>query len=562
MTIASPASHAPTDEWIEHVSEQIKEREAIEVAADPVTANPEPGPVTASRRWQAQLPSPLVVLGLLALAGLSALLSLQDQNVSLWVDEAQSIGIASHPLAEHPELLAQDGSPPLYYVLLHGWMALFGTSAAAVRSLSLVFAVVTVPVAWWMARSLFGSSVAWIAAVLFGASPYLVTYGREARMYTLAVLLVLVSTTAFVHAFAYRRRRWLPPFVAALALVLYTHNWGLFLALSMALALVPCLLASNDRRQTVRDAAMAFGAVALFYAPWAPTLLAQARHTAAPWSRTPLVREAVSVVGVVLGDERALVALLVAAGVPLALLALRPRTGTGAAVGAMAIMVGAGVAMAWLASQVQPAWADRYLGIFLAPILLLAALGLSRAGSSGLVAFALVVLFWTQPLGRITGLREAPAPDDKSNVEQVAAVLAPRLKPDDLVISTQMEQLPVLRYYLGPSLRYADPTGIVADPTVADWTDALERMTAADVARDLLPLVRDLPAGGHVVLVCPLLTTEPGDAAWFRAMDLTCRSLRSELGAGVALRRVLGPVPPGPLEETTTPVFALLYEKR
>jgi hypothetical protein len=37
-----------------------------------------------------------------------------------------------------PGLLRQDGSPPLYYLLLHGWMALAGDGEAAARSLSLV----------------------------------------------------------------------------------------------------------------------------------------------------------------------------------------------------------------------------------------------------------------------------------------------------------------------------------------------------------------------------------------------------------------------------------------
>ena len=499
--------------------------------------------------------------GLLLLSALATLLHLEALDISMWVDEAQSVGIASSPITEIPGLLARDGSPPLYYLLLHPWMALFGTSEAAVRSLALVFATVTVPVAWWAARSLFGTRAAWLAAALVATSPYLAVYSRETRMYTLAVLLVLVCTTAFLQAFAYGRRRWLPAFVVTLALVLYTHNWGLFLALSMALALVPCLVASDDRRRTVLDAALAFGGAALLYAPWVPTLLSQARHTAAPWSKIPLAREAVSVVGVVLGDERVLVALVVAAGVPLAAQALRPRTSSGAAVGAMSIMVVAGVAIAWLASQVQPAWADRYLGIFLAPMLLLAALGLSRAGTTGLVAFALVLLLWTQPLGRVTGLREAPAPDEKSNVEQVTTVLRTRLRPGDLVVSTQMEQVPVLRYYLGPSLRYADPTGLVDNPQVADWTDAVERMAAADITREVLPIVRDLPAGGQVALVCPILTTEPGDAGWFRAMDLSCQALRSALDADEELRRVLGPVPAEPLEETRTPVFTLLYEK-
>ena len=47
----------------------------------------------------------------------------------LWLDEAQSVAIAHLPLPDLFDALEQDGSPPLYYLLLHVWTALFGTSA-------------------------------------------------------------------------------------------------------------------------------------------------------------------------------------------------------------------------------------------------------------------------------------------------------------------------------------------------------------------------------------------------------------------------------------------------
>ena len=53
-----------------------------------------------------------------------------------WVDESMSIGIASHPISEIPTVLRQDGTPPLFYVLLHVWMRLFGTGEQATASLS------------------------------------------------------------------------------------------------------------------------------------------------------------------------------------------------------------------------------------------------------------------------------------------------------------------------------------------------------------------------------------------------------------------------------------------
>ena len=51
-----------------------------------------------------------------------------------------------------PTFLKRDGAPPLYYVLLHGWMGVFGDSDLAVRSLSGVIGVVTVPLVWLAGR--------------------------------------------------------------------------------------------------------------------------------------------------------------------------------------------------------------------------------------------------------------------------------------------------------------------------------------------------------------------------------------------------------------------------
>ncbi len=67
----------------------------------------------------------------------------------MWLDEGISVGIASHPLGSIPGLLRQDGSPPLYYGLLHLWMSAFGTADDTTHLPSLVFALAMVPTALW-----------------------------------------------------------------------------------------------------------------------------------------------------------------------------------------------------------------------------------------------------------------------------------------------------------------------------------------------------------------------------------------------------------------------------
>jgi mannosyltransferase len=480
-------------------------------------------------------------LGLTALVALSLALSVQNLGDWLWMDEGISIGIASHPLRRIPGLLVRDGSPPLYYLLLHGWMAVVGRSETSTHALSLLFALLAVPVAFWAGRSLFGAAEGWIAAALVATNPYLTYFATESRMYSLAALLALVATAAYLHVFAFGRGRHLALFVGSLTLLLYTHNWGLYLAAAAVAGLVPCAVAAADRRLLAGRVLRAFGAVGLLYLPWLPTLLRQARRTGAPWSPTPVLREAVSVVGDVLGDprERVLVVLVVTAGVALASLLRRPRTAEAAAAGALMLLVAGTVGLGWVSSQIEPAWSPRYLAVVLPALVLLSAVGLRRSGTAGVVALVVILVIWTQPLGRLTGDRARLQLGNKSADRELAAVVRPRMVPGDLVIATQMEEVPVLRYYLGPALRYANPAGVVTDPGIADWQDASDRMAAARPAV-LLPTVERIPAGGHVLLVCPS-SPHASDLPWFHTMNTRCAELQAALTGSPGLRAVSVP---------------------
>src|SRR4051812_43400092 len=60
---------------------------------------------------------------------------------ALWLDGAQSVAIARSSMGGIVDGLRADGAPPLYYVLLHGWMKVFGEGDAAVRSLSALLGI-------------------------------------------------------------------------------------------------------------------------------------------------------------------------------------------------------------------------------------------------------------------------------------------------------------------------------------------------------------------------------------------------------------------------------------
>jgi mannosyltransferase len=452
-----------------------------------------------------------VLAGLGLAVAVSLALRIGALHSGYWIDEGISVGIASHPLTDIPRALIEDGSPPLYYILLHGWIVLFGASEAATRSLSLLFALATVPAAWWGARSIFDARAGAIAAGAAAGCPFLTLYAQETRMYSLVALLSLLASASFVLAFVQGRRSQLVPLGGWLVLLLYTHNWGLFLCAGMAAA---WLVLWRRGRIGAREGLLLAAAVAVLYLPWVPSVLSQAAHTGAPWSERPspllLLTIPVTLFGVV-----ALPALAVA----LARGGRLQRLDQPARVLLTIAVVAA--ASAWLFSQVEPAWSARYLAVLLGPLLLAFASITARGARWTLAALALVAVVWL-----FTG-----PPPAKSNVRRVTAQLGAQLLPGDLVVSTQPEQVPVLDRYLASGLRYLTPLGRTRDPRVTDWRDGLHKLRHGHAVRVLAPRLRTLAPGTHVLLVTPVFRHGTAGSPWLRAVRARTREWRAALRA-------------------------------
>ena len=393
---------------------------------------------------------------LLVLTALSVALRSGALDVGYWIDEAIAVGIASHDPGEIPGLLRQDGSPPLYYLLLHGWMTLVGDGEAATRSLSLLFAAAAVPAAWWAA----GVRAAAIVAIC----PALTYYAQEARMYSLVAVLSLIATAAFV-----RQRPVV--LVVALTALLYTHTWGAFLFAGLAVVAL------------LRGRIVPFAIVAALYVPWLPSLVFQALHTGAPWSVRPSILFLVAAV---------------------AALAWRPRD-------ELVLAAAAGLALAWLVSHVTPAWSPRYLFVLFGPVLLV----LARRPAWVAASLLAVVLLIGSPV-------------TKSNARAVAVSAAQSIRPGDLVVVTQPEQVPVLHRYLPAGVAYLTPLGAPADPSMTDWREALPRVRGATARRVLIPRLHALAPGRRVVLVAPVTRSR---SPWARAVRRRTREWRAVLRA-------------------------------
>lgn len=113
---------------------------------------------------------------------------------SFWNDEGNSARIAERSLQLITEGAAGDIHPPLYYYLLHFWRGVFGSSEAALRSLSAVLGVLLVGLTFLIGRKVFSAGIGLLAAFLVTVNPFQIYYSQEARMYMLLAVIGAAAT--------------------------------------------------------------------------------------------------------------------------------------------------------------------------------------------------------------------------------------------------------------------------------------------------------------------------------------------------------------------------------
>ena len=400
----------------------------------------------------------------------------------LWLDEALSVNIARLPLADIVDALRRDGAPPLYYFLLHAWMAVFGENDWAVRALSAVIGVAALPAAFQVGRRMGGRWLGWASVVLLATSPFAIRYSNEARMYSLVVLLALVAHLVVLRAVDRPTGPRLALVGLATAALTYTHYWAFFLIASAGAA----LLYVGWRRQ-IRSAFLAVAAVAagaLLFLPWVPTLLYQSAHTGAPWAYEPEPNLLAGQLAVFAGGTTEAGSFLALGLVLLFALGLLGHRRAGAVqLGlppsgiATAAAAGGGTLLLGFLSAfpTNGAYAARYTAIALGLVLLIVARGAVLPPSRRV---RLVLLAVVAVLGALAGHALVVAPRTQS--AQIASRIVREGQPGDVVAYCPAD--------LGPSVHRVLPEGFQQltfpsseSPELVNWVDYLERVEAADL---------------------------------------------------------------------------------
>jgi mannosyltransferase len=182
-----------------------------------------------------------VLVAITVLAAVLRLATLGSQ--SFWYDEAftpvhvlrAGLGATLH------NVVHTENTPPLWYVLEWAVSRVLGTGVIALRLLSALAGIATVPVAWAIGCEFQGPPTrraAIVTAALVASSPLLVWYSQEARAYGMFVLTASLALLCFVRALREPSTRRLGAFALTASLALLTHYFAVFLLIPMVLWLV------------------------------------------------------------------------------------------------------------------------------------------------------------------------------------------------------------------------------------------------------------------------------------------------------------------------------------
>jgi mannosyltransferase len=190
----------------------------------------------------------------------------------MWLDETFSVWLANQGVGDMLQWIVKiDQHPPLYYFLLHYWVALYGDTPYAARLLSVLFGTATIPIMYLIGKRLSGPVMGLVAAVLLAFSVFNIFYAQEARMYTLLAFNAAVAIYALACLLtdpraaspigsqlrglpqAWRTQRWsavgtVATDLAWIALIVFsaatllTHNTAVFFVLATNLFVLGLLL--------------------------------------------------------------------------------------------------------------------------------------------------------------------------------------------------------------------------------------------------------------------------------------------------------------------------------
>jgi mannosyltransferase len=380
---------------------------------------------------------------------------------SFWYDEGQSYYFAHQDsLGAMLDVISDSDHPPLYFILLYLWMSVAGRSEFALRFTALFWSVSLVPLVYLLGRRAFGTREGMAAALLMTISPFHVWYAQEARMYTLATFLGLLSSYLLLLALQKGRSSlWLAYTLAALAAP-YAHLYSCFVLLFQGLFVLLWAWRSRPRVPFLRAWLLSQVGIGLGFLPWVGTVLKEYVSNATYWpgildmERFLLDTVVAFSTGLTVPLNRAgwtATAFLLALGVGCASLAFRRSESRlrwqGFSLVLLYLMVPTLTAL--VISYRHPKYAPRYLLLVTPAYYLLVARGLATLRAYRRWAGLAIILFTVILVGTVQSLYNCYFVEEyaRDDFRAVLGYIEANAWEDDAVVIVGGHAYPILDYY-------------------------------------------------------------------------------------------------------------------
>jgi len=204
-------------------------------------------------------------------------------KIALWHDEAFSALLSVSSFKEMIYRTGLDVHPPFYYILLKIWVMIFSNSLFSLRFFSLFWGVLAVFIFYFFVKEfLKDNAFALVSSILLLINSFFIQFVMEARMFTLGIFLVILSSFFLLKGLFTKKRRWWFFYALTITAGIYTHYYIVFSIIAQAVFLIFYIFKESwfSLKKWLENKNFRYGFFSYFLAillflPWLKTFLYQ-----------------------------------------------------------------------------------------------------------------------------------------------------------------------------------------------------------------------------------------------------------------------------------------------
>lgn len=229
----------------------------------------------------------LIPVGLIILNFVLKIMYLGRQDIAM--DEPFTIYYAQAGFSSLFEMLKTENNPPLFFLLIHLWIRIFGISAFSVRFLPFLFSTLTAPLIYLTGKRFFSLRSGIFASLVFTFSNYQLGFSHEARVYSLFALLTCISMYFFLSLIQNPgKRSSIYLLIITNILIIYSHFFGFFV---IGVQMLSCLI-FPDLKKALKGCLKAQIITLILYLPYFPVLFSRFHASSGgTWVPPPLISD-------------------------------------------------------------------------------------------------------------------------------------------------------------------------------------------------------------------------------------------------------------------------------